>query len=99
MKKKLVRILRKIIGDKTHQWHTQLPYALWANHTTIKICILKTPFQLLYGQEVIIHIELELASLCIYFQSENLNSTNMYQRFHILLTLVEQRNHTLENLK
>jgi hypothetical protein len=62
------------IGGKPHQWHTLLAYTLWAYHTTTKkkgIC--HTPFQLLYGQNVVMHVELELTSLRLVFQFEELN--------------------------
>ena len=45
------------------------------------------------------HVELELTSLKLALQVEELNSTNIPQRLHALLALKEQRICTLDNLK
>jgi transposase InsO family protein len=96
--KKLVRIIKRIIEDKPHQWHTLLTYALWEDRTTTKESTRFTPFQLLYGQEAILP-ELDLSSLWLMLQTEELNSSNVPQRINALLALEEQRNFALENLK
>jgi hypothetical protein len=46
---------------------------------------------LLYGQEAIIPMELELTSLRLTFQTKELNSIDIPQRIHALLALEEQR--------
>jgi hypothetical protein len=97
--KNLVRIIKRIIEDKPHQWHTLLTYALWEDRTTTKASTGFTPFQLVYGQEAILPIELELSSLRLMLQTEELNSSNVSQRINTLLALEEQRNFSLENLK
>jgi hypothetical protein len=97
--KNLVKILKRIIDDKPHQWHTLLTYALWDDHTTTKNNTGHTPFSLLYGQEVVMPVELQLTSLRLAMQAEELNSTDISQRMNALLALEEQRNHALENLK
>jgi hypothetical protein len=44
-------------------------------------------------------IELELTSLRLALQAEELNSTDISQRMNALLALEEQRSHALDNLK
>jgi transposase InsO family protein len=61
--KNIVRVIKRLIEDKPHQWHTLLTYALWGDHTTIKLRTGCTPFQLVYGQENIFPTEQELSSL------------------------------------
>jgi transposase InsO family protein len=61
--KNLIKILKKIIDDKPRQWHRLLIYVLCTNKTTTKFNIVHTPFHLLYGQETIMLVELELTSL------------------------------------
>jgi hypothetical protein len=95
----LVRIIKRLIEDKPHQWHTLLTYALWENHTTTKVSTGWTPFQLVYGQESIFPTELELSSLQLMLQIEELNSSNDHQRINTLLALEEQRMFALENIK
>jgi hypothetical protein len=97
--KNLVRIIKRIIEDKPHQWHTLLTYALWEDRTTTKESTGFTPFQLVYGQEAILPIELELSSLRLMLQTEELNSSDVSQRINTLLALEEQINFSLENLK
>jgi hypothetical protein len=85
--KNLVRIIKRIIEDKPRQWHTLLTYALWADHTTTKASTGFTPFQLVYGQEDILPTELEISSLRLMLQTEELNSSNVPQRINALLSL------------
>jgi len=48
--------------DKPRQWHLNLTYALWADRTTAKVSIGTSPFQLLFGQQAVLPIELQLTS-------------------------------------
>jgi hypothetical protein len=95
--KNLVRIIKRLIEYKPRQWHTLLTYALWEDHTTTKVSIGCTPFQLVYGQEAIFPTELEFSSLRMMLQIEELNSSNICQRINSLLALEEQRMFSLEN--
>jgi hypothetical protein len=97
--KNLVRIIKRLIEDKPRQWHTLLTYALWEDHTTTKVSTGCTPFQLVYGQEAILPTEMELSSLRLMLQIEELNSSNVPQRINALLALEEQRMFSLENIK
>jgi transposase InsO family protein len=97
--KNLVRIIKRLIEDKPRQWHTLLTYALWADHTTTKVSTGFIPFHLVYGQESILPTELELSSLRLMLQVEELNSSNMSQRMNALLALEEQRKFSLDNIK
>jgi hypothetical protein len=58
-----------------------------------------TPFQLVYGQEAIMPTELELSSLRLMLQVEELNSSNVSQRMNALLALEEPRMFALDNIK
>jgi hypothetical protein len=91
--------LKRIIEDRPLECHTLLTYALWEDRTTTKASAIFTPFQLLYGQEAIMPIELEHTSLRLALQTKELNSTDISQRMNSLLSLEEKRGHALENLK
>jgi hypothetical protein len=97
--KNLVRIIKRIIEDKPRQCHTLLTYSLWEDHTTTKVSTGCTPFHIFYGQEAILPTELELSSLRLMLQIEELNSYNVPQRINALLALEEQRMFSLENIK
>jgi transposase InsO family protein len=97
--KNLVRIIKRLIEDKPHQWHTLLTYSLWADRTTTKVSTGCTPFQLVYGQEAIKPTDLELSSLRLMLHVEELNSSDVSQRMNALLALEEQRTFVLDNIK
>ena len=61
----LCKILTKTISGAGTDWNTKLFAALWAYRTAYKVTTNATPFQLVYGQEAILPIELEVPSLRI----------------------------------
>jgi hypothetical protein len=74
-------------------------YSLWEDHTTNKASTICTPFQIIYVQEAILPTELDISSLRIMLHIKELNSSNVPQRINALLSLEEQRNFPLENIK
>ena len=80
------------MGSAT-DWDTKLFAALWAYRTAYKVTTHSTPFQLVYGTEALIPIELELPSLQIAI-SERLGDTESLQHwFARLEKLDEERAH------
>jgi hypothetical protein len=71
----------------------------WSDRTTTKVNIGCTPFHIFYGQEVIFPTELELSSLRMMLQIEELNSSNVPQRINVVLALEEKIMFSLENIK
>ena len=61
----LCKIHTKTISSAGTDWDTKLFAALWAYRTAYKVTTNATPFQLVYGQEAILPIELEVPSLRI----------------------------------
>ena len=51
--KSLVIITKKLLEDDKKACHTKLKYALWADRISTKRAIGMSPFQLVYGAEVI----------------------------------------------
>ena len=49
----LVRIIKKLLKDNKKAWHTKLKFALWANMVSTKRSIGTSPFQLVYGTNVV----------------------------------------------
>ena len=61
--KVLVTMIRQIIGIHKSNWHSMLFSALWAYRTSIKTSTGFTPFQMVYGLEVVLSIECKIPSL------------------------------------
>jgi hypothetical protein len=61
--KVLIKILKKSIKDNPRRWHEKLSEALWAHRTSRHGATNVTPFELLYGQEALLPVEIGLQSL------------------------------------
>src|SRR3984885_10275600 len=61
--KVLVTMIGRIIGIHRSNWHNMLFSVLWAYQTSVKTSTGFTPFQLVYGLEVVLPIECEIPSL------------------------------------
>ncbi|MCO5610104.1 hypothetical protein L7F22_064339 [Adiantum nelumboides] len=59
----ICKIITKHVGDKAQKWDLHLDAALWAYRTSFKASLGYTPFQLVYGQEALLPIEVELSNL------------------------------------
>lgn len=71
------------------------PYALWEDQTTTKVVTGTTTFQSIYGQEVVIPLELQLATFRLAFHTKKFQEFDLINRFHTLLILDEQRTKAL----
>jgi hypothetical protein len=58
--KSLIRIIKKVLTENKKSWHIHLKYALWENIINTKRSIGMSPFQLIYGLDVILPINLAL---------------------------------------
>lgn len=66
----LKSILSKTWDKYKRDWHEQLPYALFSYRTYVRIATGATPFSLVYGDEAIFPLELEIPSLKISLQGD-----------------------------
>ena len=64
----ICKIIAKHVGEKTQTWDRHLNAALWAYRTSFKASLGYTPFHLVYGQEDLLPIEVELSSLRVMVQ-------------------------------
>jgi hypothetical protein len=51
--KSLVNIIKKLLQDNKKSWHNKLVHALWADRLTTKRSIGMSPYQLVYGMDVV----------------------------------------------
>jgi hypothetical protein len=68
--KTLIKLIKKKIEDNPKRWHKVLSEALWAHHISKHNATKVTPFELVYGQEAILPVEVNLDILRIARQNE-----------------------------
>jgi hypothetical protein len=61
--KVLIKIIKKRIKDNPRRWHEKLSEALWAHRTSRHGATKVTPFELVYGQEAVLPMEIGLQNL------------------------------------
>jgi len=84
-------IFTKTVQGANINWDARVLDALWANRTTYKVTTKYIPFQLVYGQEAIIPIELEVQSLRIVIENRLGDIESLHERIIILEKLDENR--------
>jgi hypothetical protein len=53
LNKSLVNFIKTLLQDKKNSWHNKLVNALWAERLTTKRLIGMSPYQLVYGMDVV----------------------------------------------
>ena len=88
--KSLVRIIKKLLEDNKRSWHTKLKYALWADRISTKRAIGMSPFQLVYGAEVVFPVSLGVPVMR-YFQDQQEEPNHIQRRINQIIELEERR--------
>ena len=63
--KNLIRIIKRTVDQNQKNWHKALIHALWADRITKKDSIGTSPFNLVYGKEVVLTTHLMIPSLSL----------------------------------
>jgi transposase InsO family protein len=58
--KNLMNIIKKTMGDNKENWDSKIKYALWADCIMTKTSTWKSPFELVYGMEAKLPINLQI---------------------------------------
>ncbi|MCO5562266.1 hypothetical protein L7F22_015891 [Adiantum nelumboides] len=82
----IARIIRKMVESKPKRWDNFLDRAIWAYRTTYRDATQFTPFYLVYGQEALQPIELNIPTIKLTGRQEQNNDEAWINR---LLNLVE----------
>jgi hypothetical protein len=61
--KTLIKQIKKKIEENPKRWHEVLSEALWAHRISKHRAAMVTPFELVYGQEVVLSVEVNLDAL------------------------------------
>jgi hypothetical protein len=59
--KSLMSIIKKVLTENKKSWHVHLKYALWENHIGTKKSIGVSPFQMVYGTDLVLPINISLS--------------------------------------
>jgi hypothetical protein len=73
----LVKLIKKKIEDNPRRWHKVLSVALWAHRIFRHGATKLTPFELVYGQEAVLPVEVNLGAYRLAKQN-NLNVESYY---------------------
>jgi hypothetical protein len=69
----LIGLIKKKIEEKPKRWHEVLMEALWAYRVSKHGAIKTSPFELVYGQEVVLPVEINAQTGRVVFQ-DNLSA-------------------------
>ena len=93
----ICKIITKHVGSKTQTWDRHLNAALWAYRTSFKASLGFTPFHLVYGQEALLPIEVELSSLRVLVRHEGDTKEKLKARILDLERLALNREDAMEH--
>eukprot|EP00253_Pinus_taeda_P029625 PITA_29625 len=89
--KNLIRIIKRTVDQNHKNWHKSLIYALWADRITQKASIGTSPFNLVYGKEVVLPTHLAIPSLYLVQYIDEVPTSSLQLRQMEIIKLEEQR--------
>jgi transposase InsO family protein len=95
--KNLMNIIKKVVGENKRSWDNKIKYALWANQITTKTSTGKTPFELVYGLEAKLPVNLQIPILC-FAQQYTTDGEAIQGRINQLVELDESRRVALSQM-
>jgi hypothetical protein len=79
--KSLFKLIKKLLEDNKRAWDSNIKFSLWADQVTTKKSLDISPFQLVYGTEVVFPTQLTL-SVAKFFQDLEGEPNQMVKRIH-----------------
>ncbi|MCO5566292.1 hypothetical protein L7F22_019968 [Adiantum nelumboides] len=76
----LRKVITKHVKDRPQDWDKHLTAALWAYRTSFKVSTQSTPYHLVYGQDALLPIEVELGSLRVLSKDITSSKEKLEQR-------------------
>jgi hypothetical protein len=96
--KSLINIIKKVLKENKKSWHLHLKYALWANRIGTKKSIGTSPFQMVYGTDVVLPINLALPVMKLW-QDQNEEPNPLTRRINQLIEVQQHRDVIDEKLQ
>jgi hypothetical protein len=94
----LITIIKKVLTENKKAWHVHLKYALWANRIGTKWSIRMSPFQMVYGTDVILPINLALPVMKLWQDSKE-EPNDITRRINQLIEIQQNRAEVNEKLQ
>jgi transposase InsO family protein len=79
--KSLIKLIKKLLEDNKSTWDSKLKFSLWADWVTTKKSLGISPFQLVYGAEVVFPTQLTI-SVVKFLQDLEGEPDHMVRRIH-----------------
>ena len=92
-----MRIIKKLLEYNKRAWHTKMIYALWANRISTKRAIGMSPFQLVYGAEVVFLASLGVPVMKL-LQEQHDEPNHMKRRIKQIIELSELRDKSYDKV-
>ena len=89
--KNLIRIIKRTVDQNQKNWHKALINALWADRITKKASIDTSPFNLVYGKEVVLPTHLVIPSLSLIQYIDEVPTSSIQLRQMEIIKLEERR--------
>eukprot|EP00253_Pinus_taeda_P005016 PITA_05016 len=89
--KNLIRIIKRTVDQNHTNWHESLIYALGADRITRKASIGTSPFNLVYGREVVLPTHLAIPSLSLVQYIDEVPTSSLHLRQMEIIKLEEKR--------
>jgi hypothetical protein len=96
--KSLISIIKKVLSENKKSWHVHLKYALWENRIGTKQSIGTSPFQMVYGTDVVLPINLALLVMKLW-QDEKEEPIHVTRRINHLNEVQQHRAEVDERLQ
>jgi transposase InsO family protein len=96
--KSLITIIKKVLTENKKSWHVHLKYALWANQIGTKRLIRMSPFQMVYGTDVVLPINLALPIMKLWKDAKE-EPNHITRRINQLIEVQQNRAEVDEKLQ
>jgi hypothetical protein len=88
--KGLIKLIKILLEDNKRAWDSKLKFTLWADRVTTKRSLNTSPFQLVYGTEVVFPTQLALP-VAKFFQDLEGEPDHMFRRIHQMVEVQQIR--------
>jgi transposase InsO family protein len=93
--KSLIKLIKRLLEDNKKAWDSKLKFSLWADRVTTKRSLGISPFQLVYGTEVVFPSQLALP-VEKFFQDHQGEPNDMIRRIHQLVEVQQTREQVVD---